>query len=851
MDGSVSNIGTCVTLIRTSLQGQVSFPCNLTFSFEQDLYVTPRTTMILTKDFGSSPRVLVKYYIHSSDSVTPTSPKSWTFEASNDNSLWVVLDSRSNQADPGISSPMGPYSFNNGVSYRYYRLNVTAGNGAYLYISKMVLIESVQTIPVTLFTAVGGSGMTLDITDVTDIVSCIPVGGSPTGSVVYFAVSFDGGTIYNAYVGGWRQIAKNATGTWKYNSSATPTPTWVASSENNARRALHQAFGVASNQMDASILASLEASDWSDTGGFDYTTHTDLDFAFGLSATTAIPEVSGYTIYVTSGGGYTSFGLNTTKVNSPTQPLSSLHPNGVMDISPGVVFHRAATGDNIDGTVSVADNTDSTYLTLTSSGGGFNVSDSLYIGGVNPFGSVYLEFVSGATNIISSAAAVSLWDGRDWINVTVTDNTSISGKMFNANGYLSWEPVTWWTKSPSVVGGVTVVGYFARIRCNAQLTNNVKISYTRITEVPASLPKYTNAATFNNSIILANTTSAPDMVVVSAPYEEYNWSGTGATSSRVGGTDEIIALFNNYDTLLIAKRDEWWFLDKSLTLSRSEAGGHSPLNSRSIVRAPLDAKGKQILSSTAEAANKQGIYFINSTGAWVFTGSQIYGLSEFSSWWDRDTSVYPRLDLDYLPRSHGAYLPERNWVLWNVPMITSSNLTGVQGQCNYIIVYDISLGVWLTPFDMPISSMAVILNDYGTHSLIGGTPSGQIVRLFEDDGDMGNEVNAWAETGWLSFGPMYLEQQIHSLRVYGKTGTQGLTVRVYRDGVESVPNSNYILTVNDIPSIIGHSFDISHDKTNLRGRIFKFRFEFSGDSCINGIELAVPAVREWPIKKPS
>lgn len=50
-------------------------------------------------------------------------PDAWTFEGSNDDTNWTVLDTRTNQAQ--FWNTMPTYDFANGTAYRYYRINFT------------------------------------------------------------------------------------------------------------------------------------------------------------------------------------------------------------------------------------------------------------------------------------------------------------------------------------------------------------------------------------------------------------------------------------------------------------------------------------------------------------------------------------------------------------------------------------------------------------------------------------------------------------------------------------------------------------------------------------------------------
>lgn len=92
-------------------------------------------------DFGDTPKLLIKYTLNCLTYPTG-SPKNWTFEGSNDNINWTILDSRSNIL---ISTTQG-FDFVNNISYRYYRINITANNGhtGYTAINEIEVFENIS-----------------------------------------------------------------------------------------------------------------------------------------------------------------------------------------------------------------------------------------------------------------------------------------------------------------------------------------------------------------------------------------------------------------------------------------------------------------------------------------------------------------------------------------------------------------------------------------------------------------------------------------------------------------------------------------------------------------------------------
>jgi len=78
------------------------------------------------------------------DNFSSRSPKTWTFEASNNGTDWVVLDSRTNYTS-WVSYTASNFSFTNSTSYSYYRLNVSANGGdTYLGVQNLGIYSGVN-----------------------------------------------------------------------------------------------------------------------------------------------------------------------------------------------------------------------------------------------------------------------------------------------------------------------------------------------------------------------------------------------------------------------------------------------------------------------------------------------------------------------------------------------------------------------------------------------------------------------------------------------------------------------------------------------------------------------------------
>ncbi|MCG8308952.1 MAG: gliding motility-associated C-terminal domain-containing protein [Cytophagales bacterium] len=79
-----------------------------------------------------STHLITKYSITSANDAPGRDPRNWTFEGSNDGSNWVTLDTRTNEDFPSRFQERS-FTFVNGDSYRYFRLNMTANHGSDAY----------------------------------------------------------------------------------------------------------------------------------------------------------------------------------------------------------------------------------------------------------------------------------------------------------------------------------------------------------------------------------------------------------------------------------------------------------------------------------------------------------------------------------------------------------------------------------------------------------------------------------------------------------------------------------------------------------------------------------------------
>lgn len=100
----------------------------------------------LKYDFGVSNKKIIKSYnitgaVHTAD-LKARYPRDWTFEGSNDDITWTVLDTRTGVS--WIQNETKSFNTSNTVEYQMYKINVTANNGDtyYLGIGELEMISA-------------------------------------------------------------------------------------------------------------------------------------------------------------------------------------------------------------------------------------------------------------------------------------------------------------------------------------------------------------------------------------------------------------------------------------------------------------------------------------------------------------------------------------------------------------------------------------------------------------------------------------------------------------------------------------------------------------------------------------
>ena len=171
---------------------------------------TPWTLQI---DLGYYAGVASSYQINGATSGGATnSPKSWTFQGSNDASSWTTLDTQTGHA---YVASLTTFTLSNTTAYRYYRLNITAlqSSSTEAELAQMNIVCAGQSTAYptsTMYYVYMNSGIGIDLTRyLGGSISSLTITNSvPSGGTLVGFVSTDGGTTWYYWTGStWTSIA--------------------------------------------------------------------------------------------------------------------------------------------------------------------------------------------------------------------------------------------------------------------------------------------------------------------------------------------------------------------------------------------------------------------------------------------------------------------------------------------------------------------------------------------------------------------------------------------------------------------------------------------------------------------
>jgi hypothetical protein len=733
----------------------------------------------------------------------------------------------------------------------------------------------------------------------------------PSGSYIYYALSFTGGTEWQVYLdSAWQTIVQLDGATWQYWDGGS----FQNATENTELGALHQAFADSDNQMVEAdvealtvdelvgtdsfvpgvtttlgiavsmisggtsetipVLSSIAAlvedagstkvkvwrdGAWQDESWTDTTQDGDVPFAQdGLITTSAdyseadyhvINGEAGYWYMLSFVNGLTpGTAITRIQMSAPCQLTANIGL-GWEEMPLGFLFMDYSESSLKDFTAEVSD-----YTETNDSAAYFcnniaaetpetpTTDDYALVGNPGKFSQIKLTVHKLYNNQQTATMLAYYWNGAEYSELTIEDSTESDNATLSHTGTISFSvPDDWVQHMPF---GEYPRGYWIKISWDAAI-DVVGITECRLQPVPDNLAKHKFAAAWRNRVVMAARPEASDQVDISRELEEYGWTGGDIHSQRIGGQDNIVALFSAFDRCFVVKPNDWFMLTESSTgfsFARLASISEAPVNNRCIVHAPAGPMGQ---------GASPGLFFLGLNGAYLVTGiqsdlewgtGQIQKISDGVNWWQSSPTV--RLDLDYLYLSTGMYSSTHHCIFWSVPMITDGSTP--QTTPNYLLVYDIGLGCWYPPWDLAFTALcsgfetnANAPGKLGRPVLYAGDSQGRVLKLFEATTDNSAEIDAWAETGLLTPNIEW-QWQLQSVFAVAKTDSADnqLNMSVYLNGATSGPKPILFEKAgDDTYSTYEAINDFAGAQDGALARFFKYRFDMSGPSKIFGVDI--------------
>jgi len=326
--------------------------------------------------------------------------------------------------------------------------------------------------------------------------------------------------------------------------------------------------------------------------------------------------------------------------------------------------------DSVTGTAQYLNNGASTPT-------GWTDDDTLIVASSEPFNGIKFTLGHNAStqavenNQVAAAMTVKYWDGESLVEVSnLNDGTAVSGKTFAADGRVGWSTPTDWKQS-NPLGGAYPAAYVVEISVDATLTATLSLAEVGVISVPENLIHYGHCATKLSRLLIGERSDNLGQVDVSRAIEEYGiQSGTDSYSYSPGTQDNVIAIVPLYNEAVIVTSRHMYILSgndpSDFTVERQDVAEQVPVNSRCIIPAPKGGESGD-LQTALYYLNYSGMYVISGFQTRVFTGISRESLGDITDWWNEEQRPY--LDKSNLQVSHGVYWPDKDLVVFGVPMI--------------------------------------------------------------------------------------------------------------------------------------------------------------------------------------
>lgn len=518
------------------------------------------------------------------------------------------------------------------------------------------------------------------------------------------------------------------------------------------------------------------------------------------------------------------------RLKSGVAPLANIG-SGIDDIAMGFIYYDASVNSWKDYSLEVADSTQITFARLNDGAAenpvGMGPDDFVYIGGIDEFLNVKIEFERNHSNLNNATLSAEYWNGSSWTAVgSFVDGTTYDGKTFNQSGYLRFTCDNW---KPRRIGAVGSLGYWLRLKVNAYLTAATYVCEVRVLSKPKPLGMYRLVCALRDRLALIGRSDAPDQIDISREGEEYGFNGDDSCSVRIGGQGPITAAVEAFNQLWVCKGSEWYMLNgynpATFAIERAETSSQTPAAHYSIVSAPI---------KLSDGINRHGLYFVNQSGVWNFTGLQVNSITDFVNWFEGG-DVNAVADVGVV----GLFNAAKYELWWRISFIDEAG-----NAVSRIIVYDLGRQTWNCPFETDAEVICGVrfVDGAGSNSrgvVLGGTGDGRLVML--DEGPDDNKTRS-CQTGWINFKSPEWEKRIHGMRIFGQFEGD-LTVSLSRDGMKDKHEAVFRARNGE------NEFDILTANECVEFNFLKMGFEWTGPGLVNGVLFEIAWDRNRPLER--
>ena len=482
----------------------------------------------------------------------------------------------------------------------------------------------------------------------------------------------------------------------------------------------------------------------------------------------------------------------------------------------------------------------------------FTTSEFLYLGFDERMMGFRIKFINAKTNTAATVMTVSYWDGENWQAVSsLQDGTSLSGKSFTQDGFVTWLPKLENVEFKNRLNGQEeAFRYRISFSANLAMADGLYPYYISGIPVQKQISNYKFSLQSQDSLWLFNDIASAGNKVIKSAKDTINvFNGKQVLEMFIGNDSGLVAAISIYtrttsgasEEILVFKNDSAFIISGN---GEPEEFEIIQITDRIGCNAPLTLQTSSIGLEFAPLQSKQIVIWQGNGGIYAWDNNSIFLISaSIGNYFDQIKPEAINLDRQHLSRGFFRVYDDNHYYHW----LFSSKATSTN-HLDTELIFDLKRQGWFKVergSKLIQNGTQVIATSTGSLYGYAMVDDGHMYRLDNGTTWGGESITSTFETADIPLsGNLMTETMLRFLRLFTiakSTTTNNVSVTHYVDGKTTGEQFNMS------PARAGYRLAIPIAGRNQYGTLHRFRASMTTNNEDRGFEpLAIGGfMREW------